>query len=49
MDLEYPENTVLNLCFLRRLKETGCAEVYPNLFETSTVRQVIKVGVSSVL
>ena len=38
----------LNLCSLRRLKGTGCEEVYTNLFETSSVWQVFKVGVSSV-
>ena len=38
----------LNLCSLRKLKETGCEEVYRNLFETSSVLQVFKVGVSSV-
>ena len=38
----------LNLCSWRRLKGSGCAEVYTNLFETSSVWQVFKVGVSSV-
>ena len=38
----------LNLCSLRRLKGAGCEEVYTNLFETSSVWQVFKVGVSSV-
>ena len=39
----------LNSCSLRRLKGAGYAEVYINLFEISSVRQVFKVGVSSVL
>ena len=38
----------LNLCFPRRLKGAGCEEVYTHLFETSSVWQVFKVGVSSV-
>ena len=38
----------LNLCSLRRLKEADCKEVYKNLFETSSVWQVFKVGASSV-
>ena len=38
-----------NLCSLRRLKGAGCKEFYTNLFETSNVWQVLKVGVSSVL
>ena len=38
----------LNLCSLRRLKGAGCEEVYTNLFETSSVWQVFKVGASSV-
>ena len=38
----------LNLCSLRRLKEADCKEVYTNLFETSSVCQVFKVGASSV-
>ena len=33
----------LNLCSLRRLKVAGCREVYKNLFETSSARQVFKV------
>ena len=37
----------LNLCSLGR--RAGCAEVYTNLFETFSVRQVFEVGVSSVL
>ena len=37
----------LNLCSLRRLKGSGCAKVYTNLFEISSVWQVFKVGVSS--
>ena len=49
MDLECPENTVFkSLCSLRMLKGAGCEEVYTNLFETSSVWQVFKVGVSSV-
>ena len=47
MDLQCPENTV-NLFSLRRLNGAGCEEVYTNLFETSSVWQVFKVGVSSV-
>ena len=39
----------LNLCSLRRLKGAGCKQVYTNLFETSSVWQVFKVGVPSVL
>ena len=38
----------LNLCSLRRLKEADCKEVYKNLFGTSSVWQVFKVGASSV-
>ena len=38
----------LNSYSLRRLKGTGCEEVYTNLFETSSVWQVFKMGVSSV-
>ena len=38
----------LNLCSLRRLKGAGCEEVYTSLFETSSVWQVFKVGVSNV-
>ena len=38
----------LNVCSLRRVKEVGSKEVYTNLFETSSVWQVFKVGVSSV-
>ena len=38
----------LNLCSLRRLKGVGCEDLYTNLFETSSVWQVFKVGVSSV-
>ena len=37
-----------NLCSLRRLKGAGCEEVYTNLSETSSVWQVLKVGVSNV-
>ena len=49
MDLQCPENTVFkNLCSLRMLKGAGCEEVYTNLFETSSVWQVFKVGASSV-
>ena len=49
MDLQCPENTVFkNLCSLRMLKGAGCEEVYTNLFETSSVWQVFKVGLSSV-
>ena len=48
MDLQCPENTGFkNLCSLRMLKRSGCKEVYTNLFETSSVSQVFKVGVSS--
>ena len=47
MDLQCPENTV-NLFSLRRLNGAGCEEVYTNLFETSSVWQVFKVGVSNV-
>ena len=50
VDLECPENTVFkSLCSLRMLKGAGCEEVYTNLFETSSVWLVFKVGVSSVL
>ena len=45
MDLQCPENKKASL---RRLKGAGCKEVYTNLFETSSVWQVFKVGVSSV-
>ena len=38
----------LNLCSLRRLKGASWEEVYKHLFETSSVWQVFKVGVSSV-
>ena len=39
---------LFKLCSLRRLNGAGCEEVYTNLFETSSVWQVFKVGVSSV-
>ena len=42
-------NILFKLCSLRRFKGSGCAEVYTNLFETSSVWQVFNVGVSSVL
>ena len=37
-----------NLSSLKRLKGVGCPEVYTNLFKTSSVWQVFKVGVSNV-
>ena len=46
MDLESLENTAFkNLCSLRMLNGAGCEEIYTNLFETSSVWQVFKVGV----
>ena len=42
-EFTFPWKYFSNLCSLRRLKSVGCEDVYSDLFETSSVRQVFQV------